>query len=201
MNCPYCGNIANPGQKFCTSCGANLAEETQQKTQQPAYQQQVNYQQSAYQSNHQQPVYRQNATPEIVKENFLLGIIGAIGGAFLGGLSIVLLSRLGVIASASGLLIAFLTVGGYKLLGKTVSTKGFIFCIVLMLITPYIADRADWAILVSREFSRYDFFEAFAAIPDLIKQGVIESSTYVVNLVKLYIFAALGSLSMLRFHK
>ena len=55
MNCPYCGNTVNTNQKFCTSCGANLAEiprqqpqqPTYQQPQQPAYQQQVNYQQSA----------------------------------------------------------------------------------------------------------------------------------------------------------
>ena len=202
MNCPYCGNSVNSDQKFCTSCGANLADvsrqqpqqPTYQQPQQPAYQQQVNYRQSAYQPNGQQPAYRRNATPEITRENFLLGIIGAIGGAALGGLSIVLLGRLGFISALSGMLIAFLTIGGYKLLGKGMSTKGIIVCIALMLITPYIADRVDWAILVSQEIYRYDFAEAYAAIPDLIDQGIIESGTYIGNLLKVYLFTGLGAL-------
>ena len=209
MNCPYCGNTVNTNQKFCTSCGANLAEiprqqpqqPTYQQPQQPAYQQQVNYQQSAYRSNQQQSAYRQKATPEVTQENFLLGILGAIGGAFLGGLSIVLLGRLGIIASLSGVLIAFLTVGGYKLLGKTLSTKGFIVCIILMLLTPYIADRADWAILVAQELYGYTFGEAYAAIPELIDRGAIESGVYIGNLLKLYLFTGIGALSMLRFRK
>ena len=189
MNCPYCGNTVNTNQKFCTSCGANLAEIPRQQPQQPTYQQP------------QQPAYRQNATPEVTQENFLLGILGAIGGAFLGGLSIVLLGRLGIIASLSGVLIAFLTVGGYKLLGKTLSTKGFIVCIILMLLTPYIADRADWAILVAQELYGYTFGEAYAAIPELIDRGAIESGVYIGNLLKLYLFTGIGALSMLRFRK
>ena len=73
MNCPYCGNTVNTNQKFCTSCGANLAEiprqqpqqPTYQQPQQPAYQQQGNYQQAAYRSNKQQPAYRQKSPRRI----------------------------------------------------------------------------------------------------------------------------------------
>lgn len=195
MNCPYCGSTLNPNAKFCTNCGAKL-ESQQQPAQAPTYTQST-YTQPTY-TQPTQPAYRQAATPEIPKENFLAGILGAIIGAALGGLSIILLGRIGIISAVSGLLITVCTVKGYTLLAKNISAKGIIVCVALILITPYIADRIDWAILVSQELFRYDFGEAFAAIPSLIDAGVIDSGDYVGNLVKLYLFAALGALSILR---
>ena len=75
MNCPYCGSTLNPNAKFCTTCGAKL-ESQQQPAQAPTYTQST-YTQPTY-PQPTQPAYRQAATPEIPKENFLAGILGAM---------------------------------------------------------------------------------------------------------------------------
>ena len=63
----------------------------------------------------------EQAAPAEIKapENVFLGLIGARVGARLGGASIILLSQLGYIASISGVILAFCTLKGYQLLGKT----------------------------------------------------------------------------------
>ena len=77
MNCNHCGTTLPEGVSVCTVCGT--------------------------------PVETVAAGPEIqpVRENVAMGILGAIGGALIGGASIILLSRLGFIAAISGFLIAF----------------------------------------------------------------------------------------------
>ena len=134
------------------------------------------------------------------QENMVTGIVGALIGALLGAGSIILLSQLGYVASISGLILAVCTLKGYELLGGKLSGKGIAISIVLMLLTPYVADRIDWAILLMQEFSDYGvtFAEAFALIPELLADGSIEQGTYWTNLLMIYGFALLGAFSTLR---
>lgn len=134
------------------------------------------------------------------KENFVTGLVGAFLGALLGGGCIILLSQLGYVASLSGLILAVCTLKGYELLGGKLSTKGIIVAIILVLVTPYLADRIDWAILVMQEWADYGvtFGEAFAVIPELVAEGAIEQGAYIKNLLMIYGFAALGAFSTLK---
>ncbi len=134
------------------------------------------------------------------KENMVTGIVGAFIGALIGGGCIILLSQLGYIASVSGLILAVCTLKGYELLGGKLSIKGVLVCLVLMLATPYLADRIDWAILVMQEWADYGvtFGEAFSAIPELIADGAIKQGAYVKNLLMIYGFAVLGAFSTLK---
>ena len=91
-----------------------------------------------------QPVVNPAEIPE-KQENMFTGIIGALLGAAIGGASIVLLGQLGYVASISGLILAVCTLKGYELLGKSRGTVGTILCVLLMLITPYIAYRISFA--------------------------------------------------------
>lgn len=134
------------------------------------------------------------------RENVVAGLVGALIGAFIGAASIILLSQLGYIASISGLILAVCTLKGYELLGGKLSGKGIAVCVVLMLLTPYIADRIDWAIMLMQEFADYGitFGEAFALIPELLADGSIEMGMYIKNLLMIYGFALLGAFSTLR---
>lgn len=173
MKCTKCGNDVLD-KEFCEHCGAPVGK--------PAGKQAVAVAETGK------------------KENVFTGIIGAMLGAVLGGGCIILLSQLGYVASVSGLVLAFCTLKGYELLGRKLSKKGVIICILLVLVTPYIADRLDWAIVVMQEFSDYNItlLEAFAGIPALISEGVIDSGDYIKNLLMIYGFAALGAFSTLR---
>lgn len=134
------------------------------------------------------------------KSNVAAGTVGALIGALIGGASIVLVSRLGFVAAICGLILAVCTLKGYELMGGSLNVTGVIICVALMLITPYIADRLDWALLLMEDYQAsygesLSLGLAFSLIPDLIAEGAIEMGDYVKNLAMIYIFTVLGGAS------
>ena len=128
------------------------------------------------------------------EENMLLGMIGALVGALIGGASIVGLSQLGYIASISGVLLAVCTLKGYQLLAKGLSTKGMVVCAILMLVTPFAADWIDWSILVYQSFAEYGltFMKCVMILPELLAEDAELMGEYLKNLAMLYLFVILG---------
>ncbi len=188
MNCKKCGALLASNVRFCESCGQSVEQEA------PAAQ---NYDEGEAVTVMMEdaPVYQAPAAPAEKPENVLTGTVGALLGAALGAGAIILLSQLGFVASLSGLVLAVCTLKGYELLGNKLSIKGIIICIVLMLLTPYIADRLDWAIIIMKEFASegVTLGEAFAAVPLLLEDGSIEMSVYLKSLLMVYGFTALGA--------
>lgn len=133
-------------------------------------------------------------------ERTLLGILGALVGAALGCGCIILLSRLGYMASISGIVLAFATLKGYELLGKKLSKKGIVISIVLMLLTPVIADWLDWGIVLMQEWegTGVTYVQALLVFPMLLKEGDIVMSEYLSNLGMLYLFTAIGAIYTVR---
>lgn len=127
----------------------------------------------------------------------MTGTIGALIGAAIGALSIILLSQLNIVAAISGLILAVCTLKGYELLGGKLSTIGIVICVVFMLVTPYFADRLDWAILLMNELPDWGLSlgDAFGLIPALLEADAIEASTYWGNLALLYVFVLIGGFS------
>ena len=179
MLCRYCGEDIADNAKFCNHCGALL---------QPAVPIDAPIPKSA------------PAALKERKENIVTGIVGAILGAAIGGASIVLLNQIGFVSSLSGLLLAVCTLKGYELLGGKLSTTGLIVSILLMLFTPYIADRISWALVLMEAFSAegLGFGTAFAAIPELLSLGMIEAFDFWKDLIVLYLFVILGAFSTVR---
>lgn len=171
MNCEHCGTPLEGGVTSCTVCGTPV--------------QAVDYADPA-----------EAAAPERMG----LGIVGALIGAVIGGASIVLLSQLGFVAAISGVLLAVCTLKGYELLGKQLSRRGIIFCLILMIVTPVIADAIDWAIIVHDAWKDYgaSLFECLIIIPDLLADGTIPMDTYLGNLGMLYLFVALGGFGTMK---
>ena len=134
-------------------------------------------------------------------ENVVTGTVGALLGALIGAAMIILLGRMGTIASASGIVLAVCTLKGYELLGGRRSRKGIIISVLLMLVVPYVADRVDWAFVIleqaQAEGLNWTFGECFQVIPQLIEEEIIEQSVYTTNLVKLYVFTAIGVVATL----
>ena len=130
--------------------------------------------------------------PEITEkqENVLLGTIGALLGGLLGGISIVLLDRIGFVAAISGVILAFCTLKGYEFLGKKLSTTGMIICVLVMLAMPYVASRVTWAWAIAEEF-QWKFGDAFRYVHDVVAEFELEAD-YWKNLLLVYGFAALG---------
>lgn len=170
MNCEKCGKPIADNAPFCEHCGT-----TQTRTDSAS-------------------------VPAQKPENVITGCVGALIGAAIGGGSIILLGQLGYIAAISGLILAVCTLKGYELLGGRLSTKGIIISLVLMLATPYIADRMSWAIVVAEAFADpgVTFGAAFAAVPELVEEGIIEKADYIKDLVMIYLFVVLGAFSTIR---
>ena len=171
MQCVNCGHQLDEGTMFCTNCGSPVAPSAPAQTYQPVYQK---------------------------PENVVTGIVGALIGAALGGASIVLLSQIGYIAAISGFILAVCTLKGYELLGGQLSKRGIIISCVLMALTPYIADRIDWAIVIAQTFASegVTFGMAFAAVHDVIAENEMVGE-YFKTLGMIYLFTALGALGTL----
>ena len=144
----------------------------------------------------------EQAAPAELKapENVLMGFLGALVGAILGGASIILLSQMGYIASISGVILAFCTLMGYQLLGKGLSKKGIVLCVILMVVTPFVADWIDWAILLMKDMPEYGFslVDACVLVGELMAEGYIDMAEYAKNLGMIYLFVAIGAFGTLK---
>lgn len=131
------------------------------------------------------------------KENIVGGIVGALLGSLLGVVVIIILSRMGYVAALSGVIMAVGVLKGYELLGGKLTTKGIVISAVLMLVMTYVGDRLDWAIVLLGEGGGskmgYNLFDCYRLFPQMLEYGFVEMSSYVGNLVLLYIFLLLGA--------
>ena len=107
---------------------------------------------------------QQNQTKMQKQEQVLPGIVGALIGSL-------------YVAAVSGLVMAICTLKGYEMLGKKLGTPGIIISCVLMLLMIFLAYQADWSITAA-QFYETDFFTAFRAMMDLIKEGYVDSGDY-----------------------
>lgn len=120
---------------------------------------------------------QQNQTKMQKQEQVLPGIVGALIGSLIGAVVIVIVGQLGYVAAVSGLVMAICTLKGYEMLGKKLGTPGIIISCVLMLLMIFLAYQADWSITAA-QFYETDFFTAFRAMMDLIKEGYVDSGDY-----------------------
>ena len=133
---------------------------------------------------------------ETKQENMLAGIAGALIGGIIGGAAIVLVGQLELISAISGVILAFCTLKGYELLGKKLSKRGILVCILIMLAVPYLADRVSWALEIVREFE-WMFGDAFLYVHDVVKEFGVESD-YWKDLLFVYAFTALGAYTIIK---
>ena len=87
-----------------------------------------------------------------IKENYVLGIIGALLGSVVGAAVILLVARMGYVSAISSAVMGFAVVFGYKKLGKKFSVVAGNLCIVISIAMTYLAFRVD---------STWDLFNAF----------------------------------------
>ena len=131
------------------------------------------------------------------KDNLIAGIVGALIGSLIGVLCIVVIGQLGYVAALSGIVMAVCTLKGYELLGGKLSTKGIVVSIVLMLVMTYVGNLLEWAIVVMRELE-YDFLYSIQLVPILLREQIIEASSYWGGLALVYVFVILGAVPVIR---
>ena len=210
MECKHCGNQISEELAICEFCGASVSEQLkemneEQKAAEPeavpeekeAAQEEVKPESIQY-----KPEQPQAASAKVKKdrENPLTGMIGALIGAAIGAGVIILLGKLGLVASVSGFILAVCTLKGYEILGRRIGKVGIVFCLILIAVTPYVADRLEWAIAIKNAYSDMgvSLVDAFRVVPDFIKEGAISVADYAKGLALIYLFAGIGAFSTLR---
>lgn len=105
----------------------------------------------------------QDSKQEIQKsENYIGGIIGALLGAVVGALLILLIARMGRIATISGILMGIAIVFGYKKLGKKFSKISIVICALISVIMTYLTFRLDATIDLYSAFQDYNYNVTFS---------------------------------------
>lgn len=210
MECKHCGNQISEELAICEFCGASVSEQLkemneEQKAAEPeavpeekeATQEEVKPESIQY-----KPEQPQAAPAKVKKdrENPLTGMIGALIGAAIGAAVIILLGRIGLVASISGFILAVCTLKGYQLLGRKIGIPGIIICLVLIAITPYVADRIEWAMVIKKTYADMgvSLVDAFRVVPEFIKEGAIDKVSYIKSLGLIYLFAGFGAFGTLR---
>ena len=184
MFCPKCGKEVHDSAFMCEYCGQTLKQDNVTPVA-PA--------------DAAAPTYAP-VIPE-KKENVVAGIVGAVLGALIGAAAIILLNMIGYVASISGIILAVCTFKGYELLGGKLSVKGIIISLILIIVTPFIADWISWGIAIYQAFgSEYGITvaDAIGAVGPFLQDGAIEKSDYTTGLLMLYGFTALGAFSSVR---
>lgn len=175
MFCEKCGEKMHDSATYCEKCGHSMTP-------------------ISHSGNRSTPLQGDPELPK--KENFPLGILGALLGALLGCACIVGLYMADYVAAVSGIVLSFATFKGYELLGKQLSKKGIAVCILLMLVTPWLALRLSYTITLVQELG-WDFMDTFLEMGELIELADV-TDEYLKELGMVYLFTALGALYPLR---
>lgn len=194
MFCSNCGTQLPDNSAFCSNCGQKVVRQNAA----PVYTDtapKISTPQPEIQSHQAAPngqVRRAVCNPEIApREKVLPGIFGALIGAVLGGLVIILFYRMDLIASLSGVALAFFTTFGYRKLSGRLSKVGMIVCVVLIAVVPYLAYRIDLSMELADSWNApfSDIFNQFHSIIDLADAN----NEFMQDMLGLYGFTLLGA--------
>ena len=125
------------------------------------------------------------------KENVLLGAVGALLGALIGGAVALFIARLGYVAMVAGIVLGICTIKGYEILGRKVSRKGIVISSIWMVITVFLVNQIDLAMEVVAKLG-VEFPFAFRVVNQLIFSGDFPDN-YFYNLAMLAVFTLVGA--------
>jgi len=133
------------------------------------------------------------------EENVLFGTLGALLGALAGALIIVLLDKVGFVASISGVVMAFLSLFLYTKFAGKLSKKGVVICVVIMIVTVFLTEYLLYTYAVYKEWKVYgvSFGEVFKSLFDILKEFDLMGH-FTRNILMLYAFTALGAIPKIR---
>lgn len=135
--------------------------------------------------------------PEPKKEKLAAGTLGALLGSLAGVVCIILISRLNVVASVSGLVMAVCALKGYEKLAGELTKKGAVISCVIIVIMTYFAHHLDITIEIMQELDM-PFFEAFGVIPKFLRLDILDRGVFWGNLALLYLFTLMGAIPTIR---
>ena len=122
------------------------------------------------------------------------GTVGAFLGSLIGVACIVLISKLGYVSVASGVVMAVCSLKGYALLGGKLTKRGAVISSLLMIVMTYIANKLCFALAVMEvvsETEKISFFRIYQSIGQLLEDNEL-SRIFWGELVMLYLFTLAG---------
>ena len=128
---------------------------------------------------------------EAREENFLLGTLGSLLGAILGGAVALVIARFGYVSVLAGLALGYCTIKGYELLGKKLTRKGVAVSAIWMILTVLLVHQLDYTLEVAKQL-HIEFGYAW----DLLNNAVFNSEfpdNYFLNLGMLVVFTLGGA--------
>lgn len=136
---------------------------------------------------------------EVKEENVLLGTVGALIGALAGAALIVILAKIGYVASISGMVMAFLSLFLYTKFAGKLSKKGIVICVVIMLVTVFLTQWLFYTYIFYKELKDYGFTfgDVFKSLWDLIEMTEIKGD-FIKDIIMLYAFTVLGAIPSIR---
>ena len=133
-----------------------------------------------------------------IKENVLLGIIGAVIGSLPGLIIYLVLEYLNFSSFFAALVIMLGSAYGYKWFAKTLKEKGLIISLIVGFIFIILANEISCAYSLYVEYSslyKINIIDAYKAMPYYIANSESFRSSYIQSLVITIIFGVIGSLS------
>ena len=145
-----------------------------------------------------QPMSTDKMAAEMEKqENVLLGILGAIGGALIGVVVMLLFYSLDMVSTYTGMIMAICAVKGYIILSKRVSVKGVVISAIVVLAMVYVGTRMCFALELTNIYKGYNIFEAFVEVDEKIARGGADwSEAFQTMLGQQYLYSGLGVVIM-----
>lgn len=130
---------------------------------------------------------------ELKGENTVAGIVGALLGALIGAASILLVGKMGYVASVCGVIMGVCSLKGYELLAGKLSRKGLLISGVIMVLSVILSYNAEISMFAAAEDEINGFFDYFRAVnAGLFTNGLVWSN-YLPGLLKLAVFTAIGA--------
>lgn len=117
------------------------------------------------------------------KSNLAAGLVGAFLGSLIGAVLWVLIYKLGFIAGLAGAVTAVCALKGYELLGKVLDKKGVICCVIIVVITIFLANKIAWSWEIYEVYTsdfNYEitFFDAFISADEIIEYSELTLDYY-----------------------
>ena len=125
------------------------------------------------------------------KENFLLGMVGAVIGVLIGGAVALLVARLGYVSVLAGAALGFCTIKGYEILGKKLTKKGVVVSAILMVLTVFLVNQLDYTLALMSELD-LPFDMTWTLLNEATFQGDVPDNFYL-NLGLLAVFTLGGA--------
>ena len=134
-------------------------------------------------------------SPAEKPENPLLGTLGAMVGALLGGGLIILLSQLRFLSILGGLVMAVCALKGYELLGGQLTKRGILISIALLCLVPCVAYFLSLVISVMKLYPHLTLGQAAKDYLNFLSDFAPARREVVYELFLLYLCTAVGAFS------